>query len=119
MALKIKLPKEPINGFEVRYFTISPEHVTEIRLKYHLNSKWSDVCEARGGADFMDEWQVFTDGFFSGRVDGWLTLADKDRTDDFETRDEAVAALKAHFERRALQADERAQDYRAKAAQVE
>ena len=111
------LPDAPVDGFEVRYFTIRHDHVQEMLLKYHVNSKWDDVCEAKGGADFVDQWQVFVDGLFSARMEYWAN-AKSQSSYDFATRQEAVDALKRELEGRALRADERAQEYREKAAQV-
>lgn len=114
--MKVNLPEQPVDEFEVRYFTIRSRRVQELRLLYHVNKKWDGT---RGGVDFVDDWQVFVDGYFSGRMGGWLTPSSQgERECDFATRDEAVSALKQLLEGLAQQADERAREYREQAEQI-
>lgn len=113
--MEIELPKQPVDEFEVTYFTIQHKRVQEMRLLYHVNKKWDGTP---GGVDFVDVWQVFVDGYFSGRMVGWLAPLRRERECDFATRDEAVTALKQLLEGYAIQADERAREYREKAASV-
>lgn len=115
---QVRLPEQPIDGYEVQYFSIREQSVQQITLKYHVNSKWDDVCKDRGGVDFVDQWQVFTDGHFSGRMEGWLTPSTRNHVDHFESRLDAVIALKQHFTNRAKSHEERAAEYRRKAREV-
>lgn len=93
--LKIELPDDPIDEFEIRYFTIECERVQEVVLKYHINSKWSDVCPDDGqGADFIDAWQYIADGRFEGRSVGWLTPTTFESKDRYAVRQDAVTVLK-------------------------
>lgn len=114
-TLKLKLPKEPVDGFEVTYFTIRHDRVQEIKLVYHVNKKWDGT---KGGADFVDDWQVIVDGFFSARMTGWQTPGTLKHEYDYSTRSGAVAALCSDLERRAKQADERAREYREQTERV-
>jgi len=115
--LNLTLPTNPVDRYELTYFTIAYEHVQEIRLKYHANSRWADECEGNG-ADLINQWQVFTDGWFSGRMDGWNRPSELDHADHFEKRGDAVDALKVRLEQRAQSHDERAQELRAKATGI-
>lgn len=117
-TLHLELPAEPVDGFELTYFSISTDRVQEIRLKYHSNTKWSDVGVGHG-ANFVDQWQVFTDGYFSGRFEGWAIPTTLIHQYHFAERKDAVDALKRELEQRAQQADERAREYREQASQVE
>lgn len=120
MVFKVNLPDEPVDEFEIRYFTIECERVQEVVLKYHINSKWSDVCPEsdRTGADFVDDWQYIADGRFEGRTVEWLTPSTIDRKGCFANREDAVLALKNKLKESANFYAERAQECLEKAAQV-
>lgn len=122
MSGKVKqaweLSESPVDGFEVTYFTIRSERrVQEIRLKYHVNTKWSGVCQGNG-VDFVDQWQVFDDGCFCGRMVGWTAPSKFNHEHDFSAREDAVNALKLKLEAYAKEADKRALEYRELAVQV-
>lgn len=118
--LKIELPATPVDGFEIRYFTIEYERVQEVVLRYHINSKWSDVChdsdgQGTAGAAFIDDWQYIVDGRFEGRSVGWLTPTTIERKDCYAVREDATAALKAKLMASADFYAKRTQEYREKA----
>src|SRR6185436_13876704 len=116
--INLALPVSPVHLYELKYFSVDHERVQEIRLKYHAYSKWAEVCESKNGADFTDQWQVFVDGWFSGRMDGWNRPTRIDHVNHFEKREDAVNVLRERLEARAQSYDERAQDLRAKARQI-
>lgn len=123
-----ELPAEPVDGFEVEWFSIG-EHVEfgrgdarASRAVYHVNGKWADVVgESMGrmrGLDFVGQWQIFDAGKFSGRADGWTSIRRvAGARDVFPDR---VAALEALADRIATELLRlRAALARAEAAQVQ
>jgi|ERR1044071_129579 hypothetical protein len=111
------LPSKPQDGLELNYFSIDTENVRAIRLRYHVATKWGDIGKGKG-ADLVDQWQVFVDGYFSGRMDGWERPTTIKHDAHFATRQEAVTALCALFENRATDLEEQARELRNEATRV-
>lgn len=72
------LPEHPIDRHEIVFYIAEPDYdpgVTEVRLLYHANRTWREVCpdddHLRDGAPFKDQWQVFRGKHFTGRLVGW------------------------------------------------
>jgi hypothetical protein len=112
----IDLPEQPVDGYTVDYFSIGYYHVEAIRLVYHADTQWSDVCEDPGGSDLVDQWQVFSNGNFSGRINGWSTPVFTPHTNDFRQRGEALAVLIQRLTASAESTEALARDYRQKIA---
>lgn len=100
------LPDEPVDRYEVRIFHVELQSgraiVSAVRYVYHVNSTWADVCpDRRGerGADFVNHWQCFSDGEFTGRSnDGWRAIERIARWEgSFATREEANAYAVHHL----------------------
>lgn len=78
-VLPFSLPGEPINGHEVRWWSVefhgrSAPRVIECRAVYHVHRRWEDLFPPDGrppGAAFTDEWQVFRGDHFVSRAEGW------------------------------------------------
>ena len=95
------LPDEPIDRHRVEYYRISGYHddprIVRICLVYHVNSAWLEVCPDRNdrdGANFVNHWQVFSDGDFTGRTrDGWDVVLAGPWDETFKTYEEARAFL--------------------------
>lgn len=114
-----RLPKIPVNGYELRYFVADGAYVNEVRLLYHVNSKWSDVSGDKGrGVDLVDQWQVITDGRFTGRINGWSTPVAAKIRNAFTSRTAAISAVKDRLERRAQGHEEQARELRARILEV-
>jgi hypothetical protein len=99
------LPEEPIDRYEARWYSVDAHlfTITECRAVYHVKSTWEavmDGVDSRGappqtGADFVDQWQLFQAGRFTGRAIGWGWSSDKyDWTNDYPTRQAARGALR-------------------------
>jgi len=104
------LPALPIDKYEVRYFGVERHLglavVREFRCVYHVNSTWAEVCPneaSRNGAPFVNHWQVFTDGQFTGRTsDGWDAILQRGGygwEEFFATQQEANAYAIEHLRR--------------------
>lgn len=70
------LPSTPVDRFELRRWYIdalADEPIIPMRYVYHVDATWEEVVgpEERAGAPFTDEWQVFRNDQFIGRIDGW------------------------------------------------
>ncbi len=95
------LPSKPIDRHRVEYYRISGYHdaprIVHMCLVYHVNSTWLEVCpdrSDRNGADFVNHWQVFADGEFTGRTrDGWDVVLAGSWDETFKTYEEAKAYL--------------------------
>jgi len=91
---RLELPQEPVDGYELEYFDIDGDYLSHIRLRFHVNSKWSDIVREEGrGADFINQWQVFDGARFVGRINGWKTPLETPHARSFNRRDDAVTAL--------------------------
>src|SRR5260370_38157882 len=82
-----KLPKEPVDKYEIRWWTVEPLDIPTViphRAIYHINSTWKEIvgddknrrdrpCAASAipGVDFVDNWQLFRRDRFIGRNVGW------------------------------------------------
>lgn len=114
---RLRLPKEPVNGFEVEYFDIEGNYLSHIRLKFHVNTKWSDVEEGHG-ADLINQWQVFDGPRFVGRIDGWDTPLHTSHSNSFHRRDDAIDALVKRFTDHATSYERMALEYHERAKQL-
>ena len=96
----LKLPTEPVNGYEIRLWRISDYEwtVREWRFVYHADTLWKDVFpgeDAPWGANFTDEWAVYQQHFvhrlegWEWRQDGWAPF--------FKTEREAEEAMCEHL----------------------
>lgn len=112
--MKIHLASTPVDKYEIKYFSIDYDLVCEIKLIYHVNTPWKSLFPGEsGGSPFTDEWQLFRDGYFEGRIEHWLgPVASGFAVDDFTTRDEANAALYSRLERRAASYEKQALNIR-------
>lgn len=98
------LPAEPCDRYQVTWFRAYydgynnhlPPRIEHFRAVYHANTKWKDIDERSGGADFVDQWQIFANGAFSGRSNpGWaaFTKGIYNWSECFATQAEAEAYL--------------------------
>lgn len=120
-GFKLRLPQEPVDGFEVEYFDIEGDYLSHIRLKFHVNTKWSAVRECHRdchGADLVNQWQVFDGPRFVGRIDGWDTPLRTPHTNSFHRRDDAINVLAQRFTDRATSYERMALDYHDRAKQL-
>lgn len=73
--MNITLPSDPIDLYEIEGFTVEHDEVRSIMLRYHVSRTWMEVypedTHQHPGASFVDEWQVFRDGDFCGRISRW------------------------------------------------
>jgi len=116
------MPEKPVDLFEVTYFMVSDLAVVEYRLLYHVNAKWDEVYpESKGGADFIDDWQVFRNGSFCGRLTGWplkIRSVERGELPRYATRLEAMVAARAQLERYIAMRDEELAWKRARLAEM-
>ena len=114
------LPEKPVDKYRIEYYRISGysnnPFIVHVSCVYHVNSTWLEVCPDRAGkdrkgADFVNHWQVFTDGDFTGRTrDGWDAVLHGYLGETFETYEEAKGCLLAWLERSLEGARERVSD---------
>lgn len=119
---ELRLPQEPVDGFEVEYFDIQGDYLSHIRLRFHVNTKWADVRECHRdcyGADLINQWQVFDGPRFVGRIDGWSTPLYTPHASSFHRRDDAIDALVKRFTDRAISYERMALEYHNRAAQLQ
>lgn len=76
----LTLPEEAVDRHEVRWFTHSVSYgVTEHRAVYHVSTPWGEAEQTadcgQDGVDFVDHWQIFINGRFTGRSNsGWEAI---------------------------------------------
>lgn len=94
--MKIELPAEPVDGYEIKYFSIEYGRVLEHKLVYHANTRWADLYpDNPRGADIVDQWRLFDGNSFTGRCCGWKYPIERtDWDDEFATYDEAINGLR-------------------------
>lgn len=98
--MKIELPSEPVDGYEIKWFHVENySDIREGRLVYRKDKAWQEVYpgDKRNGARFKDEWQVFEDDRYTGRVDEWNLTKKRWAElfeDGYETRNEALLEAK-------------------------
>lgn len=95
--MKINLPKRPVDGYEIKFFSIEYDRVQECHILYHKKTRWADLYPTEGrGADFVDQWQVFRGETCEGRIDGWIKplRCFENPKNLFLDRGKAVAALR-------------------------
>ena len=90
-----EFPVEPVDRYVVEYWTLTScsscyLRVQHYRFVYHVNSTWKEVVgrddDDLTGAHFVNHWQVFLDGRFTGRtLDGWVERLGLDFGDDCGT----------------------------------
>lgn len=79
----VPMPDEPVDRFELRWWTIDEGKLIRNRAVYHVNTPWGEACPDGADffgdrADFVDHWQLFHDGRYAGRTaDGWLAVHGK------------------------------------------
>ena len=57
--MKITLPLEPVNGYEIRYYLISFDRADYCRMVYHKSTPWEALYpNDPGGAPFLNQWRV-------------------------------------------------------------
>lgn len=94
--LTIDLPKEPIDGYKVKFYRLSLSgywcYINEIEAVYYLNTPWDTYRpNDRGGADLVDHWVLNKDGFPEGRILGWENIKYiENETGAFPTRETAT-----------------------------
>lgn len=101
-----KLPAKPVDGFTVEYWSIASSSMQAVHYKcvYHVNASWQSVCpgDKLDGAPFVNDWQIFENGRFSGRNVGWAEAFDHYSWEySYATRDEANKALIKYLHERA------------------
>lgn len=121
-GLRITLPENPAEGYEVSYFSIGYDRVQSYRLKYHIRATWQEVCGDSDihGADFLDQWQVFEGDYFTGRILDWdISKRFENDKDRFEQREDAENELRRRLLSRAESLEEQARECRERAAVLE
>lgn len=119
--MKLTLPKEPVDRFEIKYWSYDGDRIIETRIVYHVNTKWADLYpDDSRGVDFVNHWQIFHNGNFSGRThDGWEQPLRWTFAHDYATRKEAVQALVLRLKLTAKNSEERLSDLKEKIAEYE
>lgn len=95
--ITIDLPKEPVDGYQVKYWRLSLSsywcYINETVATYHVAVAWAFYSprDHRSGADLIDDWMITVDGHDTGRFSGWdglkgLTV----QKDVFPSREAAV-----------------------------
>lgn len=115
---RLELPQEPVDGWELEYFDIDGDYLSHIRLKFHVNTKWSEIEKEGRGLDLINQWQVFDGARFVGRIDGWARPLETPHANSFNRRDDAVTALVKRFTERAIGYEKMAQDYHERAQRL-
>lgn len=95
---RFTLPAEPVDGFVLEAWQSDTSPYSDggarcLRYVYRLKCTWKDLYpDFSPGADFENEWQLFDNERFSGRVDGWLSPLEwlNARAYLFATRSEAL-----------------------------
>jgi hypothetical protein len=75
-------PESPVDRFTVEWWTVTDSvldfALVAHRAEYHVNTKWSDMPNARpGGADVVDDWMLYRDGTCVGRTEGWTRFRER------------------------------------------
>jgi hypothetical protein len=74
------LPSEPVDQHEVKWWEVTVRSgiptVVGSRALYHVRTRWIHLYEG-SGVDFVDCWQMFPGGHFSGRNLGWSTWVER------------------------------------------
>lgn len=116
--MRVHLPKEPVDLFEISFLVLEEFTVEECKLVYHRERGWEDACPGTGaGADLRDEWLLFVDGKLSSRYTGWKYPVDREWYTNFVSLEEAhgslvegLKALLASTKKRVLSLEKRIQD---------
>lgn len=93
--MKLKLPKSPVDQHQIEWWEVDSIgdniSIRPMAAVYHANTPWAAIKYHRtDGADFVDQWQVFSRGQFTGRMQGWESMvAMLDRLDALESVGEA------------------------------
>lgn len=73
--LSLAYPEDPVDGYTLTFWKVcnfGDFCVHEIRVVFHVHAVYTDVVpEALNGAAFENEWALWLDGVFKGRVEGW------------------------------------------------
>lgn len=77
--MKITIPTEPVDQYEVIVWTLSMDYEPERRrYVYHVNTPWERYMpdDPRHGAAIVDDWMVYErfSEHACGRICGWMTL---------------------------------------------
>lgn len=113
--MKIDLPNKPVDGYEIKFFSIENNRVQECRILYHKKTRWSDLYPEEGyGADFTDQWQMFRGKTCEGRMDGWSKplRCFENPKNTFLSRGKAVAALRKRLTAKAENYEQLAKETR-------
>lgn len=120
--MKLTLPKEPVDQYEIKYWSYDGDRIIESRFVYHVNTKWNDLYpeDSYWGADFVNHWQIFHNGNFEGRTNiGWEQPLRWKFEYNYATRKEAVQALVLRLRLSASNMEERLSDLKQKIAEYE
>lgn len=93
--MKITLPKKPIDGYEIVWYSIEYDTVTKHSAKYFINTPYEKVViGGTGGVPFDNHWAIFDNGRLTGRSDDrWDRPYKWDFTSNYATAREAGEAL--------------------------
>jgi len=102
--IKIDLPKEPVDGYQVKYGRLSLSsywcYINETVATYHVATAWGVYAPTQlGGADIVDQWMININGYDEGRCSGWDGLKGlASQKDVFPSREAAVIEARVRLD---------------------
>lgn len=115
-APPFSIPDEPVDQYEIHWYRVihlNVPRISELRALYHVNTPWEALYPGDnrpGGAVFTDQWQVFEDGNFNGRMpswEGWSRICDDYAwAHGYATKEEAQKAANEWTKKRIARLEE-------------
>lgn len=97
-------PESPVDGYELKWYQISVSsnwwYLSEKKAVYHVNTPWNKFSpNERGGADLVDDWMIYKNGYAEGRWTGWNAPCNLTYWENcFHTKAEALAEIRKRLE---------------------